>query len=338
MRAHKRTLVALDAFINLPFRHIDRNAPLLIGSGAGGEGAVFHMGFRKGANRQIIAFQPGHGSLNVPDVFRLVRVLLRCFFANICPHFGYIDLFQCVDTLVHSFIVHVHNLLAFSAIIGHNGLFQVFYRVIQRNNLCQLEESRLHYHIDTVAQTDFGSDLYGINHVEVQILLSNGLLYRCGKLFLQLTFRPGTVQDKDAALLDPCQDIGLIQERLVVAGDIICSRYQIGRFNRLLAEPQMGYRGAAGFLAVVGEIALRIQIGMVANDLDGRFVGAYGAVGTQTPEFAADGSFRCGVDLLRLRQGVMGYIIIDADGKAVHGLCLLQIAIYGKNLRRRGVL
>ena len=77
---------------------------------------------------------------------------------------------------------------------------------------------------------------------------------------------------------------------------------------------------------------------LVADDLDGGLVGAYGTVGAKAPEFAADGSFRSGMDLFGLRQGSMGHIIRNADGEVVLGLCLFQIAEYGKDLGRRGVL
>ena len=55
MRANEGTLVALDTFIHLPFRYIDRDTAFFVSGSAAGESTVDI--FIKGADRQVIAFQ-----------------------------------------------------------------------------------------------------------------------------------------------------------------------------------------------------------------------------------------------------------------------------------------
>ena len=100
----------------------------------------------------------------------------------------------------------------------------------------------------------------------------------------------------------------------------------------------MGSGHTAGFLAVILEISLYIQIGMIANDLDGVLICANGTVRTKSPELAADGSFWNGVHLWANRQRQMGHIIIDTDGVMVLWLCCLHIVILSNDLGRCVIL
>ena len=63
-----------------------------------------------------------------------------------------------------------------------------------------------------------------------------------------------------------------------MAGYEIGFRNQIGGVNWIGAEAEMGGGYRAGFLGVVDEIALRVIGRILADDLDGIFVGAYGAI------------------------------------------------------------
>ncbi len=60
----------------------------------------------------------------------------------------------------------------------------------------------------------------------------------------------------------------------------------IGRADRARAETQVRDSYRSGLLRVVDEVALRVVIGLLANDLDRILVRADRAVGTQTPEDA----------------------------------------------------
>lgn len=77
---------------------------------------------------------------------------------------------------------------------------------------------------------------------------------------------------------------------------------------------------------------------MVANDLDRVLVRADRAVGSKPPEFAGNGAFRRGFRMLRNRQGVVGYVILDSDSEAGLGLRCFEIVIDGDHTAGRGIL
>ncbi len=77
---------------------------------------------------------------------------------------------------------------------------------------------------------------------------------------------------------------------------------------------------------------------MTADNLDGVFVGAHGAVRTQAIELAF---FRAGLhygNLFLYREALESYIVHNSYGKVTLGRLELQVLIYGDDLRRSGVL
>ena len=97
-----------------------------------------------------------------------------------------------------------------------------------------------------------------------------------------------------------------------------------------MTETQMGYGNTAGFLGVVGEVALSVHIGLVADDFDSALVGTYGTIGTQAPEHAGGGAFRGDIQNVFFRQGGVGYIVHNAYGEVVLGFSLLQVIKYSQ--------
>ena len=59
-----------------------------------------------------------------------------------------------------------------------------------------------------------------------------------------------------------------------MAGNKVCLVNQIGRSDRVVSETKVGNRDTAGLLGIIEEIALRVFIRIIADDLDGVFVGA----------------------------------------------------------------
>ena len=100
----------------------------------------------------------------------------------------------------------------------------------------------------------------------------------------------------------------------------------------------MALGDAEGFLGIILEVRLTVHIGGLADDLDGVLVGTHGTVGTQAPELAGDSAFRLGQQRRAQRQGQMGHIVLDADGKVVLRLLQRQIVEHGLDLGRSGIL
>ena len=91
-----------------------------------------------------------------------------------------------------------------------------------------------------------------------------------------------------------------------MARDEIRAGDQIGRADRLRAEAQMRHRHRAGLLRVIDEIALRVIVRLLADDLDGIFVRADRAVGTEAVEQRADDVGRFRGEILRHTPGSCG--------------------------------
>ena len=104
-----------------------------------------------------------------------------------------------------------------------------------------------------------------------------------------------------------------------------------------MTKTQVALGHTAGLLRVILKVGLRILIGIVADDLDGVFVGAYRAVRAETPELAGDDRLAGGDDILAHGQGQMGYIVVDADGEMI-SLFARHIIKHGLNVRRNGIL
>ncbi len=140
MRTYKGTLITLDTIIYLPFRYINGNTAFFISCSTCREGTVFHTCFRKGADRQFVAFQSGHGLLNLSDKFRLVCSFNGLIIFCIGPMLRNLYLNQSINTHINSFVIHVNNFLALSAISCNYGFFQILNSIIQRDYIGQFEE------------------------------------------------------------------------------------------------------------------------------------------------------------------------------------------------------
>ena len=158
-----------------------------------------------------------------------------------------------------------------------------------------------------------------MSFMEEQVLGYQSPLYGSGQGGFQFLRFPAAVQKESAALLELGDDIVFIEEGLVVAGHEVCLFHQIGGEDGLFAEAQMAAGDAEGLLGIVLEVGLGEHIGVVADDLDGVFVGAHGAVAAQPPELAADHLLVGQRQRGEHGQGAVGHIVLDAHGEAGEG-------------------
>ncbi len=74
-----------------------------------------------------------------------------------------------------------------------------------------------------------------------------------------------------------------------MAGDEVGRVDEIGGLDRAFAEAQVRDGDPPGFLRIVGEVGLDVELGVVADDLYRRLVRPDGAVRPHPPETALDG-------------------------------------------------
>ena len=106
----------------------------------------------------------------------------------------------------------------------------------------------------------------------------------------------------------------------VVTGNKVGMVDEPGHIQRTLAEAKVADGDTAALLGVVGEVSLCIEIGVVADDLDGVLVCSDGTVRTKTPEHAGNDTSGRDVDRLTHRDGATGHVVIDTDGEVAECL------------------
>ena len=123
-----------------------------------------------------------------------------------------------------------------------------------------------------------------------------------------------------------------------MAGDKVCNVDKVGGLDGLLAKAQVRDRDAAGLLGVVAEVALGVHIRMVADDLDGVFVGANRTIRTKTKELRAEAAFRGSIDRFFDFQRGAGDIVHNTHGEVVLGSGSAHVVEHGLDERGRELL
>ena len=341
MGTYIRAEVALNTVLRIPLRNVYRDTALFKGGRALRSGAV-HMR-HKGGNRQLVALIGVDRVQHVVDILLQIlsvggNQLLLVAGAGVLPGGGNLYLMNVADASFDGGVVHGDDLLALLGIGLGGGVLHILNGVSLGNDVGDFKERGLENGIDAASQTDFLTDLDTVDGIQVNIVVGDELLHLAGQPLIQLLHIPGTVQKEVSALLQILNNVILVYIRGVVAGYEVSLADIIGGFDRLMTETQVGYSQAAGLLGVVGEVALSVHIGVVADDLDGVLVSAYGAVRTQAPELTGMGSGGSGVRVFLLLQGQMGHIVHNANGEPLLGGIGLHVAVHGDDLSRSGIL
>ncbi len=197
-----------------------------------------------------------------------------------------LDLEQVGERLVHGGHVLLHDFLALAAVGLLDGVFDLLDGLLARQHAGEREEAGLHDGIDARAHAGGLGDADRVNHVELDLLLDQGLLGRPRELVPDLVHAVVRVEQERAAGHQVLEHVVAVQEDRLMAGDEIGLADQVDRANRLRAEAQVRDGHRAGLLRVIDEVALRVVVGVLADDLDGILVGADRAVRAQPVEHA----------------------------------------------------
>ena len=340
VRAHDGASAALDTILSLPLGNVDGDAALLECGGAVGAGAVHVIGER--GDGQLVALVGVDGLEDAVDILNqraLARYLIgNCIVGSVEPLGGDLDLLDVFHAAVDRSIVHVDDRLALLHVGLLRSVLHVLLGFLGGDDVGDLEERGLQNGVDSAAETDLFTDLDGVDGVEVDLSLGKDALHRAGQSLAQLLNIPCAVEQEGAALFEVLNDLVLVDIGGVVAGDEVSLGDVVGGFDGGLAETQVGYGQAARLLGVIGEVALCVHVGVVADDLDGVLVGADGAVCTETPELTAVGACGSGVGILDNGQRKIGNVIDDADGELSLGSVGLGVSVDRDDVSGGGVL
>ena len=251
---------------------------------------------------------------------------------------GHLDLEQVGERLVHRGDVLLHHLLALAAVGLLDGVFDLLDGLLARQHAGQGEEAGLHDGVDARAHAGGLGDREGVDHVELQLLLDQGLLGGPGKLVPDFVRAVVRVEQERAAGHQVLEHVVAVQEDRLMAGDEIGLAHQVDRANRLGPEPQVRDGHRAGLLRVIDEVALRVVVGVLADDLDRVLVGADRAVRAEAVEHRAHHLVGLGGELRIARQAVVGHVVVDAHREVVLGLGGGQVVEHRLDHRRRELL
>ena len=326
MGASHGALCALNTLVHLPRGKVDGNATFFVLCSCCGHNAAF-VECRNGKAVALL-FQN-----RTYKFFKVLAVRLFgqcCAFGGGSPFCGNLHLVQTCNCAVDSGKVSVDNLLSFFAVGLDYRLFHVFFRLFVGDDVGKFEECRLHYHVCGFCRTCFQSNVQTVNGVELQMLLRNLVLHVSGQFLFQFCVVPSAVEKECAAVFCVCKYVVVCNVTGVVAGNKFRLVDEVTGFDGVLAETQVRNGKSAGLFAVVFEVALCIQISVVADNFDAVLVCANRTVAAQSVKFATCCACGGNVDDFRNRQRSGGYVVGNADGEVVF-LFSVKIAVDCQN-------
>ncbi len=286
VRADQHALAALDAEVLVPFGNFEGDVALLPLRGAGGVGSIDgHGADRKiiavaeDLGRQNILHKSGSGGGNRRTKLDLAGGLGRNR-----------DLVKVGEGAVHGGKVLLHHGFAALAVSLLDRLLDSGDGFIAGQHAADGEEAGLHDGVDAPAHAGFLGHAVAVDHVEPQFLGDDLPLHGTGQLIPDFILAERAVEQENRAGVSGLEHINALEEGELVAGDKIGAGDQVAGVDRLGAEAQMGGGDGAGLLRVIDEVALGIVISIFADDLDGVFVGADGAVSAEAEEEGAHGA------------------------------------------------
>ncbi len=308
-------VVALGAEVRLPDGHLLGDVALLPAGGAHRPGAVR----REGGNRQAVTQPRQHGGGDrLDEVGGLGRyhggALVAARIQRLQRHRD-----QRLAGGGQGLPVALDQCLPLVAVALGDGLLEQLCGLCWRYDGAQLEEGHLHHGIDAVAELAFPGDPGGVDDVETRLFCTQGLLHLLRQSLPDLCRAIRAVEQEDTAELQPLRHLVQVDKLPLVAADKVRLIHQVSRLQRPLADPQVGDGEAARLLGVVDEVALGIELCVIAEDLDAVLGRRDGAVAAK----AVEERLQLALARLVLRraesgqwQGEAGDVVEDADGEA----------------------
>ena len=253
MRADECALITLDAVLGMPQRSGNGNAALLICSCALRELTVLHSD--ECGNGEAVAVHLGdrtNDAVNeVDDLGTLADGCGLCGgLTGFCPVCGNIYVNESACAELDSLVVLSNDLVAELGVGLGCLLLHVGDSVVLRHNVCKCEECRLKDGILDLHVADIVScNARCVDDIEVDIVLCNVALDRCGEHFAELIGTPLAVEQEGSAGLDIVNDLkALVQVCNIVAGNEVSLSDVVGSLDGLIAEAQVRDSHAARFL------------------------------------------------------------------------------------------
>ena len=341
MRTDVGADITLHALVGVPSRDFDSDAAFLKGSRTLGQGTV-RAGHELGDGDGVAAHGVGRDH-HIGDVLSQLLAIgldLRCcrLVLGVGPSAGDLNLLHAFHASIHGIVVTHDDIHTLMAIALHDSVLHVLDSLFHGDDLGQLEEGSLEDRVGSVAHAQLDGLVGGVAGIHLDVVLSQVTLGRGGQMFLQLLEVPRTVEQEGTTGFDVLDDVELFNIGSQMTGHEVGLCDIVRGFDLIFAKTQVADGDTAGLLRVILEVSLDLHIGVVADDLDGIFVGTHGTVTAQAPELTGDGVLVSHIRLLQDGQGAMGHVIGDVDGKAADRVFTLAVAEGSQDTAGSGIL
>ena len=231
-------------------------------------------------------------------------------------HVGHLHLGELLQRTVDGREVPCHDDGATLSVGLLDRLLDAGHRLVGRQDSGQGEEAGLHHRVDAAAHALLDGDPVGVDHPELHVPADEQFLDRSGEFAPDFVGRVGAVEQEGAAFPGVPEHVHLREEAELVTGDEVGALDEVAGADRVGAHAQVRDGDGARLPGVVDEVPLRVQVGVLADDLDGTLAGADGPVRTRPEEHRLLLSSRARVAELRVRrEAEVRDIVGDPDGE-----------------------
>ena len=157
----------------------------------------------------------------------------------VSPSSRNVNLNDVLVTSIDSVPVLLNYVLTLLAVRSLSSSLHVLESVLERNDVSELEESRLEDSVDTSTHTCLFTELNAVDDVEVDIVLSDISLYLSGEVSIELFGAPDSVEEESTAGLDVRNHIVLVDIALVMTGNEISLVDEVSGLDRSLTETEV---------------------------------------------------------------------------------------------------
>jgi hypothetical protein len=155
---------------------------------------------------------------------------------SVLPSFGNLNLNNLLIAGVDSVVVHLNDSFTLLGIRSGSSVLHILNSFFDRNDVGKLEECRLENSVDSVAKTDFLTDLNAVDDVELDVVLSDISLNLSGEVLVEVFLSPLAVEKECSARLDVGNHVILRDIGLVMASYEISLVDKVCRLDRSLTE------------------------------------------------------------------------------------------------------
>ncbi len=319
--AHEGAAGAVDADVWIPDRDVLCDRALLVLGGAGREGAVDG----KGRNRKQVALAFHHDG---GDPLHEVRCNVRYHRALddlLVGGVGYLHLGQTVEASFDRRDVAADDHLAPLAVGLLDLRLDGVDRLVGGNDPGDCEEAGLEHGVDPSAEPDVSSDALGVNDPERQLLVDDLTLHIAGEVIPHVVRTVRAIEEEGRSFCGFRQYVDLLEEDPLVTRNERCVVYQVGGRDRVRGEAEMRDGLGPGFLGVVFEVALHVEIRVLSDDLHRALVCAHGPVRPQAVEQGPLHRVWLLPSAGVVVDAQMSDVVVDADREAPSRLLLAQL-------------